>query len=72
MACRCQRHSVPCGTSVEGARMSAEVPMGQIGMGNVDANVGGGRTQSRSDGDRLLLEGFINHGKETFSLKIPK
>lgn len=38
--CRCQRHSVPCGTSVEGARMSAEIPMGQTGMGDVDANMG--------------------------------
>lgn len=38
--CRCPRHSVPYGTSVEGARMSAEIPMGQTGMGDVDANMG--------------------------------
>lgn len=67
--CRCQRHSVPCSTSVEGARMSAEIPMGQTGMGDVDANIGQ-TAEVMETGS--LLEGFLNHGKETFSLKIPK
>lgn len=64
--CRCQRHSVPCGTSVEGARMSAEVSMGQIGMGDVDANVSGGRRQSRSDGDRFIARGVYKSWQRDF------